>query len=124
TLWDKNGPKDYDMEILVSGAQSGRYRIQVREGRVASITTNGINDPKRTGDYWTVPGMLRTLEEELALARSPMAAFGVTDPQSVYVAAAFDPKYGFPRNFLRQVFGKNLTIDWEVRVFNPSPKAR
>jgi hypothetical protein len=121
-LWKAHEVQDYDVEIEVAGVQSGRHVLQVRGGKVTNMTTNGIADPLRAGEYWTVAGMFRTLDEELALAQKPVVAFGVTDPQSVYLAAYFDPALGYPRYYLRQIFGKNLTVDWEVKAFRAIAK--
>lgn len=114
--WEARGPKDYELDVEVSGVQAGHYRIQVKDRNVVQMKEDGIDVPERVWAYWSVDGMFRFLEEELASKKRPSAAYGVSDPDSVYLQADFDEKLGYPKRFLRQVFGRKLTIEWRAQV--------
>ncbi|MCB0404479.1 MAG: hypothetical protein KDD51_06810 [Bdellovibrionales bacterium] len=114
--WETRGLKDYEMDVEVSGVQHGKYRISVKGGDVVKMTEDGIEVPERVWTHWGVKGMFRFLEEELASRKHPSAAYGVSEPESVYLHARFDPKLGYPTRFLRQVFGRKLTVEWRARI--------
>lgn len=106
SLWKTMAPPHYQMEVDVSGVQSGKYRISVNGGIATEVSLNGQAIPKRTWPYWTVEGMFQVLDEELT-----------ESSKERYLSAAFDSKWGYPRYFLRQVFGQNMTIQWKVSKF-------
>jgi len=119
SLWEKKGPKDYDLSIEITGAQEGLHRIEVRGGRVARMTTGGEPVPERVWSLWSVEGLFRFLETELDNAAHPARAHGVDDPKKVMLRAEFDPTWGYPRRFVRHVQGRTDSIEWQVTSFEP-----
>jgi len=120
--WSKVGPKNYEMDVIVSGVQRGHHHIVVENGKVVKMSTNGEQVNPSAWGYWSIEGMFEFLEQELSHAERPNLAYGVSDPSEVFLTAQFDPIYGYPQRFLRQVFGKNFTIEWNVQDFQPSDK--
>ncbi len=112
-LWAEKGPKDYTLEVEVRDAC---HRIEVRGGRVVSMTTDG--NPVRRGaeEYWSVEGMFRFLSDELSNLKRTEAAYGVADPGAVTLRAAFDARNGLPVRFLRHVRGQTRSLEWTVRL--------
>jgi len=115
-LWTEMGPKRYTMEVEISGVQHGHHHIVVEHGVVVSMTTDGYDVPKSAWEYWNVEGMFRFLAEELIQASHPGGGFGAPDPEKIYLSANFDATLGYPREYLRQVFGANVTIHWLVTL--------
>jgi hypothetical protein len=110
-LWDKAGPDDYDMDVVVSGAQSGRYEVSVRDGKLERLWRDGRPADPAAGEYWTVPGLFRTLEEEMEYARSEAAKGSV---ERTILLARFDPQDGHPVQFMRHVAGTQRSVRIEV----------
>ncbi|MGQ0613861.1 MAG: DUF6174 domain-containing protein [Planctomycetaceae bacterium] len=113
-LWAEQGPRDYDLTVRVSGAMSGDHAIAVREGRVVSMRTGDVEAARTAWAYWTVPGMLDFLAEELSRAEIGRKGGGET-----LLRASFDAAYGYPRTFLRHHVGDRQSIAWEVTSFDP-----
>ena len=112
-LWEKHGPRSYDLDIE---APDARHHVEVRNGVVVAMTTNGGDVPERVREKWNVEGMLGFLSEELSNTRRPEAAYGVTDPGDVTLRAAFDARNGFPSRFLRHVRGRTRSFEWNARL--------
>jgi len=113
-LWAKMGPRDYDLSVRVSGAMSGDHAIVVREGKVVSMKTGGVDAAPTAWAYWTVPGMFDFLAEELTRAGKQGEGGGET-----VLHASFEPVYGYPRSFLRHQVGDRQSIAWDVTAFQP-----
>ena len=106
------------MQVFVHGKEEHRHEIEVRDGRVARMRTDGLDAPERVWNYWSVNGIFTVLEEEMANAKSPQTAFGVNDPEDVFMDASFDPVTGVPLHYLRQVSGRSQgTVEWDIRNF-------
>lgn len=114
--WQEHGPRSYDLEVSVSGAQEGEHRIEVRAGRVTKMTTGGAPVREGAWKYWSVEGMFRFLEGELDNRERAAEVFGTTD---VELRVVFDPTYGYPERFLRHVMGQSRSVEWNVRSFRP-----
>src|SRR4051794_25609342 len=55
--WDRHGPKDYNLDLEVTGNRGGKIHVEVRAGEVTRMTRDGFQPTqKRTWDYWSVPG--------------------------------------------------------------------
>ena len=117
--WARHGIRDYDMTVTVTGRQSGDHEIEVRGGRVATMTTSGAPTPEHVWKYWDVTGMFLFLQTELGNAERPKAAYGVDDADNVVLLVTFDEKFGYPRRFLRHVLGRNIGVEWRVTAFEP-----
>lgn len=121
-LWTSGGPATYSLELELAGAVRDRRRIEVRDGAVVGMTTDGVEVPRQAWAYWTVDGLFDFLETELGNARSPQRAYGVADPKLVVLRARFDPELGYPEYFLRHVMGTaggRRDTAWTVVAFEP-----
>ena len=120
TRWHAQGPDNYNLDLKLSGGQTGLIHVEVRDGEVTAMTRNGRTpEQRRTWDYWSVENQFDALGLELESARHPERAFGVTGENSVLLRAEFDPTYGFPRLYHRVVLGNSSELRWEVTSFVP-----
>ncbi|MGD9647330.1 MAG: DUF6174 domain-containing protein [Pirellulales bacterium] len=120
--WDEFGPRNYDLDLVLSGAQTGNIHIEVRDGEVTNMTRDGHTPvQRRTWDFWSVPNQMAMIAEDLSSAEGdPQRAFGVSDRGQVVLQAEFDPQLGYPRRYRRQVLGTTTnTIEWRVTRFTP-----
>jgi hypothetical protein len=115
--WAAAGISDYRMVVVVSGVQEGRHEIEVRRGEVTRMETGGVPVREEVREFWSVEGMFRFLQTELANLAAPDRAYGTADPGAVVLRAHFDPGTGVPLGFLRHVTGKAMTIEWAVSEF-------
>ena len=114
--WQEHGPRAYDLAVSVSGAQEGEHRIEVRDGRVAKMTTGGAAVREGAWEYWSVEGMFRFLQTELSNRERAGEAFGA-DTADVELRVVFDDTYGYPARFLRHVLGQRKSVEWKVHSF-------
>ena len=117
--WDKHGPRSYDLDLELSGNRPGKIHVEVRDGEVVHMTRDGI-EPKqrRTWDYWSVPGQLETIGQELDMARDPANSFKSKNVTGMVLWAEFDPKYGYPLVYDRVVLGGDFEVHWRVARFD------
>ncbi len=117
--WDKHGPRSYDLDLGLSGNRSGQIHIEVRDGEVTHMTRDGI-EPKqrRTWDYWSVPGQLETIGQELDMARDPAGSFKSKAVTGMVMWAEFDPQYGYPLVYDRVVLGGDFEVHWRITRFD------
>lgn len=126
--WDKHGPRSYDVDLELAGNRPGKIHVEVRDGEVTHMTRDGI-EPKqrRTWDYWSVPGQLETIGQELEMARDPAGAFKSKAITGMVMWAEFDPQYGYPLAYDRVVLGGDYEVHWRTARFDvitsgtPSP---
>lgn len=122
--WKAEGLADYDLEVLISGGQSGRYQVQVRNGRPKSVKRNGVAPRRGTWDSWTVPGLLGVIRRELELSADPVRGFNAPPGAEVVLRAQFDPKWGYPRRYQRSILDTSRAateIEWQITTFVPDP---
>ena len=128
-LWQRRGPENYRMTILLgspqqqaAGEEVPRIVVQVEKGKPISVTQQpGGVLPRRVWDYWTVPGLFDVLQRDLENRQHPQRAFGVSSPEMVVLRCRFDPQYGFPRQYQRVVRSRGLQSQWTVTHFEPLP---
>lgn len=117
--WKANEVLNYDLAVSIGGRQTGEIRTSVRNGRAISMTRNGLEmKEERTWQPWTVPGLFDTLRTDFDNAAHPAEKFGGADVQ-VVLRAEFDKRYGFPRRYLQQVYGRLDDLNWTVTEFTP-----
>ncbi|MEX0678676.1 MAG: DUF6174 domain-containing protein [Pirellulales bacterium] len=118
--WDANGPADYNLDLELAGNRPGKIHVEVRDGRAVHMTRDGV-EPKqeRTWYYWTVPGQLDTIGQELEMARDPAESFASPKATGMVIWAEFDPQFGYPVRYDRVVLGTNFEIHWKVTRFEP-----
>ena len=65
-LWEASGPKSYDLDLTIEGAQPGVVHVEVRDGVTTAMQRDGLApQQRRVWDVWAVPGMFETIEREL-----------------------------------------------------------
>jgi hypothetical protein len=119
SLWETNGPKSYDMDIDITGAQPGKVHIEVRDGTPTAMTRDGRAPDQRTWATWTVPGMFRMLVDEFAIKEDPAHKGQGPPGAEVWLRAEFDLRYGYPRTYQRIFTGGGPQVEWHVTRFEP-----
>jgi len=109
--WKREGPRAYDMVVVVEGAQPAEHRVSVRNGVVVGMTTDGVPVPQHVWPYWSVDGMLEIVAEEARRACEQHA--------NAVLRVEFDATHGFPKRFLRHTAGDRTSIEWRVEEFTP-----
>jgi hypothetical protein len=119
-LWQAQGPKSYNLDLTIEGAQPGVVHVEVRDGITTAMQRDGLApQQRRVWDVWAVPGMFETIERELQLAEDPQHEMGASASATVDLRAEFDPKFGYPARFHRIVFGGGPEVYWKVTSFLP-----
>jgi hypothetical protein len=113
--WDERGPRSYRLKLQVSGTRGGPVELEVRDGEPVSLLRDGRQPARHTWDFWTVPGQLEAIRDELTGDTQIM--FGTLDRSQVILRAEFDAELGYPRLYQRQVLGKALDIGWQTVEF-------
>lgn len=118
--WEEKGPSNYDLDLIIEGAQPGVVHVEVRNGVTTAMQRDGRSpSQRRVWDVWTVPGMFDTIEREFDLAADPVHEMDASANARVVLRAAFDPKFGYPARFHRVVFGGGPEVYWRVLSFQP-----
>lgn len=123
--WAAHKPAMYNLVIEMSGdrVETGKFEVQVREGKVVSFRRNGmVLQPDRGQDY-TMEGLFHILEEELGLAEKP-GMLGAPDGYTVYTTARFDDVTGQLIRYRRIVGGASNSIDIKVAESHLEAKGR
>jgi len=115
--WKADGPASYTMEIDLRGVRRAHHVVEVRDGKVVSMTTDGEPVPERVWPAWSVEGLFTILDEELSYAKERAA----NGEQAPTLLAAFDPKTGAPMSFLRHEQGATRGLEWVVTRLDPTP---
>jgi hypothetical protein len=117
--WTVHGPASYDLDVQISGIRSGEVHLEVRNGKVTSMTRDGRSPAQhRTWDAWTVPNQFEMLQTELDAAADPTHGFGAPQGTQVVQRASFDPRLGYPLVYERFVLGQpQLDLAWRVTRF-------
>lgn len=114
--WVQNGPKSYDMEVELRGAQPGNVKVSVRNRVVEAQTRDGRVPPEHTWDTWSVPGMFNTVELDMGTAENPEQAIGAPPGTKWELRCEFDPKLGIPRRYHR-IASYGPEVYWRVTRF-------
>ena len=117
--WEEGAPADYLLVVRTSGSVEAEHRVEVREGVVYGMTTDGREASPGAWDYWSVDGLFGFLATELRNAEDCTRAYGVP-PGSVVLRARFDDQLGYPEFFMRHVMGKGMAVEWRVEELRNS----
>jgi hypothetical protein len=118
--WERHAPAGYNLDVELTGNRPGKIHVEVRDGQAVHMTRDGVEPrQQRTWFYWTVPGMLDTIGQELEMARDPAASFHSRGATQMVMWAEFDPKLGIPRKYDRVVLGDDFEVHWRVVRFEP-----
>ncbi len=71
SLWQRNQPENYDLNLAIRGERPGPVHVEVRGGEVVAMTRDGRTPDQRTWRTWSVPGQFEMLEREIVLAEDP-----------------------------------------------------
>ncbi len=118
--WDTHGPANYNLDIELSGSRPSLIHVEVRNGEVVHMTRDGIEPrQQRTWYYWSVPGQMDTIADELDMAENPAESFNAPGATQMVQWAEFDPKYGYPIRYDRVVLGTEFEVHWRTTRFQP-----
>jgi hypothetical protein len=117
--WEQRGPKSYDVDLELSGAQPGPVHVEVRVGVVTAATRNGRPTPPRTWDVWSVPGQFETLERELEMAEDPQQEMNAPPGAQLRPSCEFEPNLGYPQRYYRFETGGAPELSWRTTSFKP-----
>ncbi len=117
-LWRRRGPRNYNLQVQLSGARQGLVKAEIRNGQVVAMSRDGWSpSQKRTWDYWSAPGLFDMIRQDLENAEHPRQAFGVSDPSQVVLRAEFDAECGYPVRYQREVLGGAADLGWRITKF-------
>jgi Family of unknown function (DUF6174) len=113
-LWRTNGPASYDLKYTTrKGDTTDEYHVQVRQGKVVSLTCNGKPVEERLYRYSTMPALFSFIEEFMR-QDDEAAKEGKRRP---YAFGDFNPEMGYLRRFAH---GQNASNGVEIRTeFTP-----
>lgn len=121
--WAERAPDAYDLTVVVSTRRRETYHVVVRKSEVRSVERDGRPlTSRRVWDTWTVPGMLRTLEMDLASVERVASGDAEPNTPQLDLRITFDPEFGYPRLYQRtekRKFGSNVDATWEVKLVTP-----
>jgi hypothetical protein len=106
--WTSAGIHSYDIDVNVSGATTGRYHVEVRNGKIVRADRNDQPfDNLEQARPWIVPELFNILEADLdndAAAGRPNASG----------SAEFDPSHGHLIRYSRKHAGGSRRIQLHV----------
>jgi hypothetical protein len=118
--WAEHGPANYDFDAVIEGVQPGAVHVEVRSGEVTAFTRDGVAPRQpRTWSYWSIPARFAEIERELDLAADPEHEMQTTAGTQLELRCEFDAELGYPRQFLRFVYGGGPEVYWRVTNFQP-----
>lgn len=122
--WEERRLANYDIEIVVKGAQPATYTVEVRDGTAIKALRNGNPlTQQRTFATWSVDGMFGTMESDVASLEQQKTQQAKTgELPTLMLRAEFDPMYGFPKRFFRADWQRNLETSWTVTRFEALQK--
>jgi hypothetical protein len=116
--WAQSGPKNYDLEVVVTGRQEATYEVEVRNGEVAKAMRNRAPlTQQRTFRTWSGPGMFDTIETDVDTLEFAKANPNDSKAIMLTLRARFDSKTGLPLEYLRSQWGTNHDVTWRVSKF-------
>lgn len=117
--WERHRPASYDMDLVLAGDQTGTVHVEVRDGRLAAMTRDGVAPrQRRTWDAWSVEGQFDIIGADLAAATRAAGGDAASGGQLV-LRARFDPHYGYPAAYERIVLFRGNRVRWDVVRFAP-----
>jgi hypothetical protein len=111
--WNEHGPANYDLDLEGNFDLKGRLRVLVRNRKVTAMTLDGRAEPERLWDYYSVPGLLGIIRDDL-----DRNARADAKPENLVVQQAeFDPEFGYPRRYQRSGASAGQGGDWRIVRF-------
>lgn len=124
-LWNKAGPADYDLQWQsINARNQAVYRVYVRQGEVRAVRLvqpdgKAIALKPAEPGFYSVPGLFRTIREELAQSRQPKP-FGQPPGTTVLLSVKTDPTLGYPMFYRRDIIGVDQRMGMDVTRFEPT----
>jgi hypothetical protein len=118
--WSANAPGLYRVAIEMTGerVEDGVFEALVRAGQVVSLKRNGqVILPERGQDY-SIRGLFRMLEQELALAQQP-SLLGAPPGYAAHLLVRFNTENGRLERYSRTVTGSGSNIEIAILEFEP-----
>ena len=118
--WNANAPGLYRVVIEMTGGrvEAGVFEALVRGEQVVSLKRNGqVILPERAEDY-SIRGLFRILEQELALAQRP-SLLGAPPGYAAHLLVRFDSDNGRLERYRRTVTGVDNNIEIAILIFEP-----
>ena len=98
--------------------EDGVFEALVRAGQVVSLKRNGqVILPERGQDY-SIRGLFRMLEQELALAQQP-SLLGAPPGYAAHLLVRFNTENGRLERYSRTVTGSGSNIEIAILEFEP-----
>lgn len=121
--WSKCEIDSYEIEVLVTTFQKDRYVVSVQNNEVVAVELNGTPLKRlHAFETWSVNGMFETIARDLEHIEDLNSGNSGPETCEILIQGAFDPRYHFPRKYLRfEIGGLNQSPDvsWEVSRFEP-----
>ena len=116
--WTRASIGSYQLQVEMKGdrVEKAVFEVTVRGGHVVSMKRNGQEVQIAPDRDYSIPGLFRTLHQELDLAKNPIL-LGAPKGYSAYPMAAFDDQTGRLVQYRRTVGGASNTIDIRVVEF-------
>ncbi len=108
-LWEQKHPSDYDVAYTLTGLNPAQFEVQVRGGRVRSVTDD--HGPLKAGSYPfdDMDSLFRFIELYLAEDGQP-------DRPRTFVVAGFSPEDGHVLHYVRSVLRTRERIEVDVKL--------
>jgi hypothetical protein len=116
--WNRANIGSYQLEVEMKGdrLEKALFEVTVRSGQVVSLKRNGQAVQIAPDRDYSIPGLFRTLHQELDLVKKPVL-LGAPEGYTAYPMAAFDGQNGRLVQYRRTVGGASNTIDIRVVEF-------
>lgn len=127
-LWNASGPADYNLQWQsISTRNQSIYQVYVRSGKVQAVRLlrpDGKSIALKPADmeFYSVPGLFRTIREELLQSQQPQP-FGQPAGTTVVLTIRSDPSLGYPTLYRRDVFGVDERMGIDVISLVPTTEA-
>jgi Family of unknown function (DUF6174) len=114
TLWDANGPRDYDLTLTKQGGATGRFRVYVRNGKVVLATMDARPVEARLYNTLDMPALFDDIQTFLEIDSKP------NSPRT-FTRGVFDPADGHVVQYVRRVTAsqQRVQIDVELKRVDP-----
>ena len=123
-LWDEHRPANYNLDIEVTGNRPGRIHVEVRDGQAIQCLRDGVEpSQRRTWYYWTVPGMLDMIGQELDKVDDPAAGFGASGRLKRRCCGPSSTRAWISTPLLRSIAGQNLDMGWTAELDQVSSRS-
>jgi hypothetical protein len=123
--WAERAPRNYNIQVAVTGRQAAVYYAEVRDGEVFAATRDGeVLSRLRTVDTWTVPGMFETIQSDVVNLQRHLDGSADQNTPQVLLRGYFGEQSGVPLRYHRtelRKWGPNVEVMWEVKRFEIVP---